>query len=42
MTDAVALLGFEEGTHKLGDMTIEIKDRKALIAGTNTITGRLE
>lgn len=41
VTDAVALLGFKEGTHKLGDMTIKIENRRALIAGTNTITGSI-
>uniref|UniRef100_A0A915IDH1 N-acetylglucosamine-6-phosphate deacetylase n=1 Tax=Romanomermis culicivorax TaxID=13658 RepID=A0A915IDH1_ROMCU len=41
VTDAVALLGLGDGTHRLGDMNIEVKNKRALIAGTETITGSI-
>ncbi|XP_034239717.1 N-acetylglucosamine-6-phosphate deacetylase [Thrips palmi] len=41
VTDAISALGLEEGTHKIGQYTIEIRDQKAFIAGTNTLCGSI-
>lgn len=41
MTDAISALGLEEGTHNIGQYSIEIRDQKAYIAGTNTLCGSI-
>lgn len=40
VTDAVAAMGLPEGVHHIGLQTIEVRDGRALIAGTNTLCGR--
>jgi len=41
VTDAISAMGLEEGTHNIGQYTIEIRDQKAYIAGTNTLCGSI-
>ncbi|XP_018579723.1 N-acetylglucosamine-6-phosphate deacetylase [Anoplophora glabripennis] len=41
VTDAISAMGLNEGQHKIGQMDIEIRDRKAYIAGTNTLCGSI-
>lgn len=41
VTDAVSALGLQQGTHTIGQMVVEIKGSKALIAGTNTLCGSI-
>lgn len=40
MTDAMAAMGLCEGTHALGAMAVEVKNKTAHVAGTNTLAGR--
>lgn len=35
----MSALGLHEGQHKIGQMNVEIRDRKAYVAGTNTLCG---
>jgi N-acetylglucosamine-6-phosphate deacetylase len=39
VTDAIAALGVQEGTHQLGQMAIEVRGGRALVAGTETLCG---
>ncbi|KAJ8975217.1 hypothetical protein NQ317_014520 [Molorchus minor] len=41
VTDAVSAHGLTEGTHKIGQMNVEIRDKKAYVAGTNTLCGSI-
>ncbi|KAJ8964045.1 hypothetical protein NQ314_005186 [Rhamnusium bicolor] len=41
VTDAISALGLNEGKHKIGQMNVEIRDRKAYVAGTNTLCGSI-
>lgn len=41
VTDAVPMMGFPPGRHHIGQQLVEIKDNKALIAGTNTLCGSI-
>ncbi|KAG5676211.1 hypothetical protein PVAND_006060 [Polypedilum vanderplanki] len=41
VTDAISAMGLEEGTHRIGQYTIEVRDHKAFIAGTNTLCGSI-
>lgn len=41
MTDAISALGLEEGTHQLGQLAIEVKGGRALVAGTETLCGSI-
>lgn len=34
-------MGLEEGTHHIGQMTVEVRQRKAYVAGTNTLCGSI-
>ncbi len=40
VTDAVSAMGLEPGVHNLSAQAIEVKDGRAVIAGTNTLVGR--
>ena len=40
VTDAVPAMGLGAGTHHIGQQKVEIKDGRAVIAGTNTLCGR--
>ncbi|KAK7794100.1 hypothetical protein R5R35_005604 [Gryllus longicercus] len=41
VTDAISALGLEEGTHQLGQASIEIRNSRAYIAGTDTLCGSI-
>lgn len=41
VTDAVAALGLEEGRHNLGQAAVEIRNKQAYIAGTETLCGSI-
>lgn len=41
VTDAISAMGLEEGTHRIGQYAIEVRDHKAFIAGTNTLCGSI-
>lgn len=41
VTDAISALGLEAGTHKIGQMSVEIRDQKAFVAGTDTLCGSI-
>ena len=41
VTDAIAALGLEEGTHQLGQLAIEVKGGRSLVAGTETLCGSI-
>jgi N-acetylglucosamine-6-phosphate deacetylase len=41
VTDAISALGLEEGTHQLGQLAIEVKGGRALVAGTETLCGSI-
>lgn len=40
ITDAISMMGLPTGQHTLGKQKIEIKGKKAVIAGTETLCGR--
>ena len=39
-TDAIPAMGLPTGKHHMGSQLVEIMDKKAVIAGTNTLCGR--
>jgi N-acetylglucosamine-6-phosphate deacetylase len=41
VTDAISAMGLEEGMHRIGQYTIEVRDHKAYIAGTTTLCGSI-
>ncbi|XP_055911096.1 N-acetylglucosamine-6-phosphate deacetylase [Eupeodes corollae] len=41
VTDAISALGLEEGIHHLGQLDLEVRNKKAFIAGTNTLCGSI-
>ncbi len=41
VTDAISAMGLEEGTHRIGQYSIEVRDHRAYIAGTNTLCGSI-
>jgi N-acetylglucosamine-6-phosphate deacetylase len=41
VTDAISAMGLEEGTHRIGQYTIEVRNHRAFIAGTNTLCGSI-
>lgn len=41
VTDAISAMGLEEGTHRIGQYSIEVRDHKAYIAGTTTLCGSI-
>ena len=40
MSDAIVAAGFSSGTYRFGQQTIEVRDNKAYVAGTDTLCGR--
>ena len=36
----MAAMGLCEGTHKLGDITVEVRDSRTFVAGTDMLAGR--
>lgn len=41
VSDAISAAGLESGTHRIGLQEIEIRDNKAMIAGTQTLCGSI-
>lgn len=41
VTDAISAMGLEEGMHRIGQFSIEVRDHKAFVAGTNTLCGSI-
>lgn len=41
MTDAISALGLQEGVHRIGQLSIEIRNSRAYIAGTDTLCGSI-
>lgn len=41
VTDAISPMGLEEGVHRIGKMTVEIRNRQAYVLGTNTLCGSI-
>lgn len=41
VTDAIAAMGLGYGIHRLGHQTIEVRDNKAVIAGTDNLCGSI-
>ena len=41
ITDSMAAMGLCEGIHKLGNITVEVKDSRTSVAGTDILAGRL-
>ena len=40
MSDAIGAAGLAAGVHNLGQQSIEVRDKKAFVTGTNTLCGR--
>lgn len=40
VTDAVPAMGLPAGVHHLGTQVVEVKNNRAVLAGTNTLCGR--
>lgn len=41
VTDAISAMGLEEGMHRIGQYSIEVREHKAYIAGTKTLCGSI-
>lgn len=41
VTDAISALGLDPGTYRLGQYSIEVRDGKAYVSGTNTLCGSI-
>ncbi|KAG8221848.1 hypothetical protein J437_LFUL003224 [Ladona fulva] len=41
VTDAISAMGLEEGTHRVGQLAVEIREGRAFVAGTNTLCGSI-
>lgn len=41
VTDAISAMGLEEGTHRIGQFAVQVRDKKAFIAGTDTLCGSI-
>lgn len=41
VTDAISALGLPEGSHYLGNIAIEVRDGRGLLAGTDTMCGSI-
>ena len=41
VTDAISALGLDPGTYRLGQYSIEVRDGKAFVSGTNTLCGSI-
>jgi len=40
VTDAVSAMGLPSGVHHIGSQSVEVKNSRAVIAGTDTLCGR--
>nr|CAD7448947.1 unnamed protein product [Timema bartmani] len=41
VTDAISAMGLEEGTHTIGQMKVEVRGDRAVVAGTDTLCGSI-
>lgn len=41
VSDAISAMGLEDGRHRIGQLEIEVRDRRAYVAGTNTLCGSI-
>lgn len=41
VTDAISAMGLEEGTHRIGQFNIEVRDHRAYLSGTTTLCGSI-
>lgn len=41
VTDAISAMGLEDGTHFIGQLTVDVRNKKAYIANTNTLCGSI-
>nr|CAD7204097.1 unnamed protein product [Timema douglasi] len=41
VTDAISAMGLEEGTHTIGQMQVEVRGDRAVVAGTETLCGSI-
>lgn len=41
VTDAISALGLSDGVHYIGQFAIQVKNAKAIIAGTDTLCGSI-
>ncbi|KAF2883686.1 hypothetical protein ILUMI_22501 [Ignelater luminosus] len=41
VTDAISAMGLQEGKHNIGQLSVEIREGKAYITGTNTLCGSI-
>lgn len=41
VTDAISTLGFSDGMHRIGQLSVEVRDGKSFIAGTDTLCGSM-
>lgn len=41
VTDAISALGLQDGVHQLGQLSIEVRNNRAYIAGTDTLCGSI-
>jgi N-acetylglucosamine-6-phosphate deacetylase len=42
VTDAISAMGLEEGIHRIGQLSMEVRNRKAFVANTNTLCGCID
>jgi len=40
VTDAISAMGLPSGVHHVGSQSVEVKNNRAVIAGTDTLCGR--
>jgi len=40
VTDAISAMGLPSGLHHLGSQSVEVRNNRAVIAGTDTLCGR--
>ena len=40
VTDAISAMGLPSGVHHLGSQCVELKNNRAVLAGTDTLCGR--
>ncbi|KAG4075562.1 hypothetical protein HA402_003387 [Bradysia odoriphaga] len=41
VTDAISAMGLEDGTHFIGQLAVDVRNKKAYIANTNTLCGSI-
>lgn len=41
VTDAMSAMGLKEGTYCIGESVVEVTDNRAVVAGTDTLSGSI-